>query len=78
MRGSLNQNDASRMLAAIERILLLFPDAVVEQRDRGILYYQAGRWTEATQDLSNYLLNAPAATDAEFIRQLLERMEQTL
>jgi len=50
----LNQNDASRMLAAIERILLLFPDAVIEQCDRGILYYQAGRWTEATQDLSNY------------------------
>jgi len=74
----LNQNDASRMLAAIERILLLFPDAVIEQRDRGILYYQAGRWTEATQDLSNYLLHAPAATDAGFIRQLLERMEQTL
>lgn len=74
----LNQNDASRMLAAIERILLLFPDAVIEQRDRGILYYQAGRWTEATQDLSNYLLHAPTATDAGFIRQLLERMEQTL
>jgi regulator of sirC expression with transglutaminase-like and TPR domain len=74
----LNQNDASRMLAAIERLLLLFPDAVSEQRDRGILYYQAGRWTEATQDLSNYLLNAPTATDAGFIRQLLERMQQTL
>lgn len=74
----LNQNDASRTLAAIERILLLFPEAVVEQRDRGILYYQAGRWVEATQDLRNYLLNAPTATDAGFIHQLLERMEQTL
>lgn len=73
----LSQNDASRTLSVIERILLLFPDAVLEQRDRGILYYQAGRWTEATQDLSNYLLHTPTATDAEFIQQLIERMEQT-
>jgi regulator of sirC expression with transglutaminase-like and TPR domain len=70
----LNQGEWSKALATIERILLLFPDAPLEQRDRGLLYYQLGRWTEATQDLENYLENAPSADDAAVVRQLLKRM----
>ena len=70
----LNQGDRVKALAAIERILLLFPDAAGERRDRGILYYQFGRWQESRQDLEMYLTNIPHAEDAAIIRQLLERM----
>jgi len=72
----LNRGEWAKALAAIERILLLFPDAPQEQRDRGLIYYQLGRWTEATQDLENYLESTPRAEDAHVVRQLLKRMEQ--
>ncbi|MDF0554990.1 transglutaminase-like domain-containing protein [Kamptonema sp. UHCC 0994] len=74
----LNQGDRIRALAAIERILLLFPDAAGERRDRGILYYQFGRWQESRQDLEMYLTNIPRAEDAAIIRQLLERMSRDI
>ncbi len=70
----ISQGEALKALAAIERILLIFPDALPEQRDRGLLYYQLGRWTEACQDLENYLTEMPAAEDAAIIRQVLSRM----
>jgi regulator of sirC expression with transglutaminase-like and TPR domain len=72
----LQQRDALRVLGAIERILLLFPQALLERRDRGILYYQMGRFAEARNDLELYLTNAPNAEDAAAIRQLLDRLDQ--
>lgn len=74
----LQQRDAVRVLLAVERILLLFPDAVGERRDRGILYYQLGRLVEARHDLELYLRNAPNAPDAARIRQLLDRLDRDL
>ncbi len=71
----LQQRDALRVLGAIERILLLFPDALGERRDRGILYYQLGRDREARSDLAIYVTNAPNAPDAAAIRQLLDRLD---
>ncbi|WP_341734365.1 tetratricopeptide repeat protein [Microcoleus sp. EPA2] len=71
----LQQQDARRVLRAIEGILLLFPDALGERRDRGILYYQLGRLAEARHDLEVYLRNAPNAPDAPRIRQLLDRLD---
>lgn len=73
----LQQEDLPRALAAIERILLLFPDAAQEQRDRGLLYYQMGRWTEARQDLENYLTQFPLAEDAIVLEELLRRMGES-
>lgn len=72
----LQQKDLPRALAAIERILLLFPDALMEQRDRGLLYYQTGRWTESVQDLQNYLAQMPLAEDALIVQELLRRMAE--
>ena len=70
----LNRQDGWKALAAIERILLLFPEAPLELRDRGLLYFQLGHPTAASQDLETYLARVPGAEDAEVIRQLLERM----
>ncbi len=70
----MNAGETMKAVGAIERILLLFPEASNERRDRGILYYQLERWTEARQDLENYLKNQPKAQDAVIIRQLLARM----
>ncbi|MBE9177544.1 tetratricopeptide repeat protein [Oculatella sp. LEGE 06141] len=72
----LNREEIEKALAAIERILLLFPDAAFERRDRGLLYYHLGRWTEATTDLEAYLMDMPTAQDTPVILQLLEQMSQ--
>lgn len=71
----LKQGELLKALAAIERIMLVFPDNVMEQRDRGILYYHTGRWTEAKVDLSHYLNIVPLAQDADVIQRLIEQME---
>lgn len=74
----LNRNEGLKALAVIDRMLLLFPDAVIEQRDRGILYYQLNRWSEAREDLETYLVNRPHAEDAVIIQQLLAKISQNL
>jgi regulator of sirC expression with transglutaminase-like and TPR domain len=74
----LNQGDLLRCLAACERILLVDPDTVMEKRDRGVLYYQLGRWVEARQDLEDYLGQIPQAPDRPLIHQLLDRITQNL
>lgn len=71
----LKQGELLKTLSAIERIMLIFPDNVMEQRDRGILYYHTGRWTEAKVDLSYYLDAVPLAQDADVIQRLIEQME---
>lgn len=72
----LQKGEAKKCLAAIERILLLFPDAPLELRDRGLLYYQSQSWSLARQDLETYLTQVPHAPDAPLIRQVLDRMNQ--
>jgi regulator of sirC expression with transglutaminase-like and TPR domain len=74
----LNQEDLAKALGVIERILLLFPDAVMELRDRGLLYYQAQRWIESRQDLETYLKQVPQAPDRQLIEQFLDRIQQEL
>jgi regulator of sirC expression with transglutaminase-like and TPR domain len=74
----LKQGDLLRCLAACERILLVDPDTVMEKRDRGVLYYQLGRWVEARQDLEDYLAQIPQVQDRPLIHQLLDRIKQNL
>lgn len=73
----LNRKDIPRALATVEHILLLFPDAPMELRDRGLLYYQLGYGSKASQDLEIYLAMLPNAEDADAIRRLLEQLTMT-
>ena len=70
----LQKEDLEKALAAVERILLLFPEMVGELRDRGLIYYQMGRWTAAVVDLEDYLDKVPNAEDAPVIRRLLQQL----
>lgn len=71
-----NTKQLEKAASVVERILILFPDAPSERRDRGLLYYQLERWLEARQDLEIYLANFPTAPDAGVIEELLERIEE--
>ncbi|MGB3534749.1 MAG: transglutaminase-like domain-containing protein [Microcoleaceae cyanobacterium] len=70
----MNSEQFEIAVSMIEFILLLFPNAITEKRDRGILYYQLKRWIEARQDLEDYLRYSPSGQDASVIRQLLARI----
>lgn len=71
----LSKGEIKKALAAIDRILLLFPDSAMDRRDRGVLYYQLGQWPEACRELESYLDQEPTAKDARSIRGLLKRMQ---
>jgi regulator of sirC expression with transglutaminase-like and TPR domain len=71
----LQNHQIDQALAAIERILLLFPQAPMELRDRGLISYELGNWSLATQDLEDYLRYLPQAQDGLMIRQILAKME---
>ena len=70
----LQQQDLERSLAIVERVLMLFPEASFELRDRGLLYYQLGQFSQAMEDLQIYLIKVPDAKDADVIRQLLAKL----
>lgn len=71
----LQQNQVHECLAAIEKILMVVPDAWLERRDRGLLYYQLGDWSACRQDLEAYLKGHPQAEDIPLVHRLLNRME---
>jgi regulator of sirC expression with transglutaminase-like and TPR domain len=71
-----NQKDFFKALAAVDRILLLFPDAPLEVRDRGVLHYRLNCYPAACQDFEHYLTIAPAAEDAQLIRDILDDLPQ--
>ena len=65
-------------LAAVDRLLLLAPEAAGELRDRGGLYVKLGRAHEAVRDWDAYLRRAPDAPDAEPVRRQLRALRQAL
>ncbi|RZM77958.1 SirB1 family protein [Leptolyngbya iicbica] len=74
----LQRQDIARALAAIDRILLLLPNALMERRDRGLIYYREGKLSEAKTDLKYYLLNHPDAPDSFEIQQVLSQINTAL
>jgi regulator of sirC expression with transglutaminase-like and TPR domain len=65
-----------KALGVVERLLILDPHATTEVRDRGLLYCQLKRYPDAMADLERYLKLAPAAEDAEVIRDHLRSIRQ--
>lgn len=70
------RRDVPRTLKAVERLVLLRPDAAEERRDRGILYGLSGYRMAAIADLEDYLTMRPEASDAEQIRRRLARLHR--
>ena len=69
------QNEAAKAIATIDRLLLLFPNSLLDQRDRGLMHYRLGQWANARRDFEFYLEQDPAAQDAVSIRALLQRLQ---
>jgi regulator of sirC expression with transglutaminase-like and TPR domain len=73
-----SSGDVGGVLAAVERILMVYPDAPIELRDRGIILFRLSRWVEARQDLERYLEVMPQADDRDHVEHVLIHMQSTL
>jgi regulator of sirC expression with transglutaminase-like and TPR domain len=72
----IQKRDAPKALEAINRILLIYPEAISEWRDRGLIHYQQGQLESALLDLERYLYQSPDAADAYEIRRVIEQIER--
>jgi regulator of sirC expression with transglutaminase-like and TPR domain len=67
------QEDWPRMLAVLDRLVILLPDVPSERRDRGLVHAELGHAGLALTDLQAYLEAEPLAPDQ---RALRERMSE--
>lgn len=68
LRGAhTRQNDHERVIADLDRILLLAPDQAETHRDRGLVHLQRRAFRAAEDDFNNYLRMAPDADDRHII-----------
>lgn len=70
------EQDHSKTLSVIERILLIQPDSVAEIRDRGLVQLGLQRYAQSLADLEEYLRLAPHAPDAAEIRERITQLRQ--
>src|SRR5213075_1770648 len=69
LKGIYRETDApERMLAVLNRMLVLVPDASAELRDRGLVYQRLECYRAALKDLSDYVEREPEAPDMDEVR----------
>jgi regulator of sirC expression with transglutaminase-like and TPR domain len=71
-----NAGDWLRLLAVLERLVVLLPQAWEERRDRGLAYAELGRPDAAVSDLADYLEHAGNASDRSEIAQRLAQLRR--
>ena len=64
-------DEPERLLAVLNRMLLVQPDSPGELRDRGFVYQRLECWRPALQDLTDYLQRDPEAADVTEVRTSL-------
>jgi regulator of sirC expression with transglutaminase-like and TPR domain len=64
----LRENELTKGLSIVERLLVLDPTSAENIRDRGIIYLRLECFKQALEDLQRYLSLAPQAEDADAIR----------
>jgi regulator of sirC expression with transglutaminase-like and TPR domain len=72
----LNVNDDRRAAAALERLLLLRPDAAAERRMLGLVLSRLGRPGEAAEHLREFLEADPGSPEAPRVRAFLDGLER--
>jgi regulator of sirC expression with transglutaminase-like and TPR domain len=72
------RGDAGHLLAVLDNLIDLIPDAADEVRDRGYLCSRLGAPRAALNDLKHYVDVLPHAGDAPEIRRAITRLEGEL
>lgn len=66
--------DWPRLLAVLNRLVVLLPDAHEERRDRGLAWAELGQLESAAQDLAHYLEQCPEADDRAPLHERLSEL----
>ncbi len=73
-----NQEDGLRLIAVLDRLLILLPDAWTEYRDRGLAWAGLGERQQAVADLQTYVEHAEDTLDREAIAQRLQELRRAI
>ena len=74
----LKQGEPLKSLSVVERLVILEPDSVQEIRDRGLIYLKLDWFSQALEDLEDYLKLAHYAEDAEEIREQVASLKKRM
>ena len=69
--------DWPRLIAVLNRLVVLLPDAAEERRDRGLAAAELGRFDAAVDDLAHYLAQRPQAEDGAALAERLVELRST-
>jgi regulator of sirC expression with transglutaminase-like and TPR domain len=72
------QEDWHRLVAVLDRLIVLMPQAWPEYRDRGLAHAEAGHPGPALEDLETYLANAGAVIDRPAISARVAELRQAM
>lgn len=72
------QEDWLRLIAVLDRLLILLPDAWIEYRDRGLAWAEMGDVRLAVGDLETYVDHADDTLDRDAIAQRLQELRRAL
>ena len=70
------QEDWPRMLAVMERLIVLLPEAWPEYRDRGLAHAEMGNTEQALADLECYLVNTDDLVDVNAIADRVDELRR--
>jgi len=69
LKGVYREKDQpERLLAVLNRMIVVAPEAPAELRDRGFVYQRLECWRPALQDFADYLEREPDAADQDEVR----------
>jgi regulator of sirC expression with transglutaminase-like and TPR domain len=70
-----SQQDWQRLIGVMDRLIVLNPQALDEKRDRGLALIELGQSKEARDDLMQYVLALPNASDVPDIQKRLASLQ---
>jgi len=74
----LSQEDHARLIAVLDRLLVLQPESWSDHRDRGLAWAEQGNAQRALPDLQAYLDHAEDALDLDVVSQRVAQLRQAL
>lgn len=74
----LQRRNYERVLATIDRVIALLPQDAVEFRDRGVVNYRLGNYTDALEDLHVYVTSGEAVSDEITVQRLIDQIRDRL
>jgi regulator of sirC expression with transglutaminase-like and TPR domain len=74
----MSQEDHARLIAVLDRLLVLQPESWSDHRDRGLAWAEQGNAQRALPDLQAYLDHAEDALDLDVVSQRVAQLRQAL